>query len=296
MDDLRGKVAVVTGAASGMGRAFACRLAAEGMAVALADVDDAGLQNAVGEIRAAGADAIAVRTDVRYGEEVQRLADRTIDAFGAVHVVCNNAGVETGAAFADIAESAWRWVLEVNVMGVIHGCRIFLPLIRRAGEGHIVNTGSGASFSAVLPTFAPYVTSKFAVLGLTEALDLELRGNHENIGVSLLAPGPVRTRMSEAERHRPADVPATASGSEHRQILDLIDETTGEVGIEPEDVAEMIVDAIRSRRFYVLTHPDDPIAAVRARLEAMQGGPPLEPMTMAQRFSMAERFPEADGE
>jgi NAD(P)-dependent dehydrogenase (short-subunit alcohol dehydrogenase family) len=262
------------------------------MAVALADVDEAGLRHAVEEIRATGAQAIGVRTDVRHGEEVQRLADQTMDAFGAVHVVCNNAGVEIGAPFADIAESAWRWVLDVNVMGVIHGCRIFLPLIRRAGEGHIVNTGSGASFSAVLPTFAPYVTSKFAVLGLTESLDLELRGANENIGVSLLAPGPVRTRMSEAERNRPEDVPPTEPCSEHRQILDLIDQATGNVGIEPEDVAEMIVDAIRTRRFYVLTHPEDPIAAVRARLHAMQDGPPLEPMSPAQRFNMADRFAE----
>jgi NAD(P)-dependent dehydrogenase (short-subunit alcohol dehydrogenase family) len=296
MEDLRGRVAVVTGAAGGMGRAFACRFAAEGMAVTLADVDQTGLQDAVAEIRATGAEAIGVRTDVRYGEEVQRLADRTIEAFGAVHVVCNNAGVEIGAPFADIPESAWRWVLDVNVMGVVHGCRVFLPLIRHAGEGHIVNTGSGASFSAVLPTFGPYVTSKFAVLGLTESLDMELRGNNENIGVSLLAPGPVRTRMSEAERNRPQDVPATASDSEHRQILDLIDEATGDVGIEPEEVADMIVDAIRSRRFYVLTHPDDPITAVRARLDAMQGGPALQPMTMAERFSMAERFTEGNEE
>jgi NAD(P)-dependent dehydrogenase (short-subunit alcohol dehydrogenase family) len=265
------------------------------MAVALADVDEAGLRKAVEEIRATGANAIGVPTDVRHGEEVQRLADEAMDAFDAVHVVCNNAGVEIGAPFADIAESAWRWVLDVNVMGVIHGCRIFLPLIRRAGEGHIVNTGSGASFSAVLPTFAPYVTSKFAVLGLTESLDMELRGNGEDIGVSLLAPGPVRTRMSEAERNRPEDVPATAPDSEHRQILDLIDEATGEVGIDPAEVAEMIIDAIRTRRFYVLTHPDDPIAAVRARLDAMQGGPPLEPLSMAQRFNMAERFAE-DGD
>jgi NAD(P)-dependent dehydrogenase (short-subunit alcohol dehydrogenase family) len=292
MRDLAGRVAVVTGAASGMGRAFADRFAAAGMEVALADVEAAPLNAAVEQIRATGADAIGVRTDVRHAADVQRLADRTVEAFGAVHIVCNNAGVEFGAPFAEIPESAWQWVLDVNLMGVVHGCRIFLPLIRQAGEGHIVNTGSGSSFSAVLPTFAPYITSKFAVLGLSESLDMELRGNGEDIGVSLLAPGPIRTRMSQAERNRPDEVPASAPGSDHRQVLEMIDKVTGEVGMDPPEVAELVVDAIRTRRFYVLTHPDDPIAAVRARLAAMEGGPPLEPLTPAQRFEMAERFTE----
>src|SRR6185369_5791703 len=134
---------------------------------------------------ATGAEAIGVRVDVRFEQDVQRLADRTIEAFGAVHVLCNNAGVETGGAFADIPVNSWQWVLDVNLWGVIHGCRIFLPLIRRSGEGHIVNTGSGASFNASLPTFAPYITSKFAVLGLSESLDMELRANGEDIRVSL---------------------------------------------------------------------------------------------------------------
>jgi NAD(P)-dependent dehydrogenase (short-subunit alcohol dehydrogenase family) len=284
MEELAGKVAVVTGAASGMGRAFAVRFAAEGMKVALADVEEGPLREAVDELRAGGAEAIGVPTDVRREDEVQRLADRTVEAFGAVHVACNNAGVETGAPFADIPMSAWQWVMDVNVMGVIHGCRIFLPLIRRAGHGHIVNTGSGASFSAVLPTFAPYITSKFAVLGLSESLDMELRAGGEDIGVSLLAPGPIKTRMPDAERNRDGDVPATSADSPHGQVLDMIRQVTNDVGMEPREVADIVVDAIRTRRFYVLTHPDDPIAAVRARLAAMEGGPPLEPMTVAQRF------------
>jgi NAD(P)-dependent dehydrogenase (short-subunit alcohol dehydrogenase family) len=289
MEELRGKVAVVTGAASGIGRAFAERFAAEGMKVVLADVENRPLEAAVDEICATGAEAIGVRTDVRLEDEVQSLADRAIEAFGSVHVLCNNAGVETGAPFAEIPASAWRWVLDVNVMGVINGCRIFLPLIRRAGQGHIVNTGSGASFSAVLPTFAPYITSKFAVLGLTESLDMELRAGDEDIGVSLLAPGPIRTRMSQAERNRPSDVPATSSESSHGQVLGLIEQVTDEVGLDPSQVAEMVVDAIRVRRFYVLTHPDDPIAAVRARLAAMDGGPPLQPMSIVERFSEMTR-------
>jgi NAD(P)-dependent dehydrogenase (short-subunit alcohol dehydrogenase family) len=289
MEELGGKVAVVTGAASGIGRAFADRFAAEGMKVVLADVEDGPLERAVDEIRATGAEAIAVHTDVRFEAEVKNLSQRTIEAFGSVHVLCNNAGVETGAPFAEIPASAWRWVIDVNIMGVIHGCRIFLPLIRRAGQGHIVNTGSGASFSAVLPTFAPYIASKFAVLGLTESLDMELRAGGEDIGVSLLAPGPIRTRMSEAERNRPSDVPATSSDSAHAEVLGLIRRVTDEVGLDPSAVAEMVVDAIRSRRFYVLTHPDDPTAAVRARLAAMEGGPPLQPVSMAERFSETTR-------
>jgi NAD(P)-dependent dehydrogenase (short-subunit alcohol dehydrogenase family) len=272
MDTFSGKVAVVTGAASGIGRALADRFASEGMAVVLADVEQGPLQAAVEQIVSNGGRAIGVRTDVRYEEQVQALADQTIDAFGVAHILCNNAGVAAGAPFADIPMSAWKWVIDVNLYGVIHGCRIFLPLMRQQGEGWIVNTGSSTSFDASAPTFAPYSASKFAVLGLTENLDLELRASEENIGISLLAPGPVRTQMVDSERNRPSEVPATEPGTARATILDNIRSHTEAYGLEPAAVAEMVIDGIRRRQFFILTDPEPALAAVGGRLDRMTGG------------------------
>jgi NAD(P)-dependent dehydrogenase (short-subunit alcohol dehydrogenase family) len=272
---LHDKVAVVTGAASGVGLGLALRFADEGMRVVLADIETAALERAVDLVRNRGAQAIGVPTDVRFEEHVQRLADRTIDAFGAVHVLCNNAGVETGGAFTDIPASSWKWVLDVNLFGVIHGCRIFLPLIRRQGQGHIVNTGSGASFSAALPTMAPYATSKFAVLGLSESLDMELRASGEDIHVSLLAPV-ARTRMMDAERNRPDDVPSTEADPARRSLMAAIAAGTAAFGLDPAEVAALVVDAIRDERFFVIVNPAPALAAVRGRLAWMQDGPASE--------------------
>jgi NAD(P)-dependent dehydrogenase (short-subunit alcohol dehydrogenase family) len=272
MQELEGRVAVVTGAASGIGRALAVRFAQEGMRVVLADVDDAGLADAVQEIAATGAEAIAARTDVSRAEEVQALADRAVEAFGGVHVVCNNAGVETGALFSEIPVAAWEWVLGVNLWGVLHGCRTFLPLLREQGEGPIVNSCWGASFSTGLPTFGPYTTSKFAVLALSECLDIELRAAGEDIGVSLLAPGVVTTRMPDAERNRPEGVPSTEDDPLRHEILESLRAATREVGMDPAEVAGMVVDAIREQRFFVLTHPTDAIAGMHRRLQWMESG------------------------
>lgn len=272
MQELEGRVAVVTGAASGIGRALAERFAAEGMKVVLADVELAPLEAAVDALRAGGAEAIGVPTDVSRADEVQALADRTIEAFGAVHVVCNNAGVESGGTLAEIPLATWEWVLGVNFWGVLHGCRTFLPLLRAQGEGHIVNTASVAAFDAGLPTFAPYAASKFAVLALSESLDIELRGGDEPIGLSLLAPGVVRTNMPAAERNRPEGVPATGDDPVRAALLARLARLADSVGLEPADVAGMVVDAIRARRFFVLTHPENALEGVRKRLRWMEGG------------------------
>jgi NAD(P)-dependent dehydrogenase (short-subunit alcohol dehydrogenase family) len=272
MRELRGRVAVVTGAASGIGRALADRFSAEGMNVVLADVETAPLVAAVEEIRTTGADAIGVPADVSKLEDVEELAGRTIEAFGAVHVVCNNAGVESGARFADIPLQTWEWVVGVNFWGVLYGCRTFLPLIREQGEGHIVNTASVAAFKTGLPTFAPYCVTKFAVLALSECLEIELRSAGENIGVSLLAPGVVNTQMPKAERNRPEGVPSTREDPLRREILELLETAAATVGMAPSEVANQVVDAIRTQRFFVLTHPDDALDAVRQRLRWMEHG------------------------
>jgi NAD(P)-dependent dehydrogenase (short-subunit alcohol dehydrogenase family) len=272
--ELEGRVAVVTGAASGIGRGLAERFAAEGMKVVLADVEAEPLEEAVETIRASGGEAIGVRTDVSREADVQALADATIAEFGAVHVLANNAGVETGAAFGDISVPAWEWVLGVNLWGVLHGCRIFLPLIRAQGEGHIVNTASLAAFATGLPTFAPYTTTKFAILAASECLELELLAGGEKVGVSLLCPGVVKTRMPDAERNRPDGVAFSETIPMRQSILGQLRRLAAEKGMEPSEVAGMVVDAIRERRFFVLTHPDEAFAAMERRIDWMRTGVP----------------------
>lgn len=274
MEQFEGRVAVVTGAASGIGKALAERFAAEGMKVVLADVEPEPLDAAVEAIRSTGADVLGVRTDVSSAEQVQALADATLERFGAVHILCNNAGVETGAAFADIPQRAWEWVLDLNLWGVLHGCRIFLPLIREQGEGHVVNTASLAAFATGLPTFAPYTTSKFAILAASECLALELLAGGEDIGVTVLCPGVVNTRMPDAEPNRPADVPSSESDPMRQSILGQLRSLAAGTGMDPAEVAGMVVDAIRERRFFVLTHPEEAFAAVERRLEWMRTGVP----------------------
>jgi NAD(P)-dependent dehydrogenase (short-subunit alcohol dehydrogenase family) len=275
MKSLRGKVAVVTGAASGVGLGMAERFAEEGMKVVLADVEEAPLKAAAERISSRGAEAVAVRTDVRFEAEVRHLADSAMAAFGGVHVLCNNAGVETGGTFSEISSESWKWVLDVNLWGVIHGCRVFLPLLREQEEAHIVNTGSGASFSAALPTFAPYVTSKFAVLGLSESLDMELRANDERIRVSFLAPI-ARTRMPDSERNRPSEVPSTEDDPLRTKVLDAIRAHTAHNGLDPAEFAELVVDAIRAERFFVVVQPEASIAALEERIAWLKGGPAAE--------------------
>jgi NAD(P)-dependent dehydrogenase (short-subunit alcohol dehydrogenase family) len=287
MDVLTDRVAVVTGAASGIGFGIAERFAAEGMKVVLADVEADALEAAVAALRDRGAEAIGVRTDVTRPDDIEALAARTIAAYGQVNVLCNNAGVEGGALFADMSRRTWEWVMAVNFWGVLDGCRIFLPHLRAAGEGHIVNTASHAAFATGIPTFHAYISSKAAVAAMTANLALELGTTDPQIGVSLLVPGMVKTNMNASERNRPSDVPATDTDPLRRGIHDDIERATQAEGLEPADVAALVVDGIRHRRYWLLTNPEMTLGASRGMTDWMDGGaPPLPPLAEdAQRLA-----------
>ena len=244
MDTLAGKVGVITGAASGIGRALAVRFAAEGMRLVLADIEPGPLDDVRGAI---GGGAIARVTDVSQANEVDALRDATVEAFGTAHVVVNNAGVSTSAPVWTFTDDVWRWVLGVNLWGVIYGVRAFAPLLVAQGEGHIVNT---SSMQGLAPTRGggPYAVSKSAVVALSEVLREDLRAAGSPVGVSVLCPGPVRTHIYDSERNRPADLDLPG-GREPAQVKAFLDAK----GAEPDAVADLVVHAVKTDRFYVLT-------------------------------------------
>ncbi|UZF48524.1 SDR family NAD(P)-dependent oxidoreductase [Rhodococcus rhodochrous] len=271
MKVLNHRVAVVTGAASGIGLALARRLAVEGMHIVLADVEPDALEEATEQVRADGAEAIGIRTDVRDLGAVQELAARTIEEFGAVHLVCNNAGVETGGSFLEIPDGAWRWVMDVNFYGVLNGCRVFLPFLAEQPEAHIVNTASVAAFTSGTATMTPYCVSKSAILSLSESLAIELHSSNSPVGLSLLAPGPVNTRMPDAERNLPEGLEPARDPQRVAMMAELRAKAQ-HAGLDPSEVAGMTVNAIRDNQFYVLPHPEMALAGVRRRLQWMETG------------------------
>lgn len=272
MEELDGKVAVVTGAASGIGAALAGRFASEGMRVVLADVEVGPLQDAADKLAADGAEVLAVPTDVSRGDNVDRLANAAVEAFGPVHVLCNNAGVGAGGLLSDLTTEDWEWVLGVNLWGVIHGIRAFLPGMLAHGEvGHIVNTASLAGLVSA-PMMGPYGASKFAVVGISEALYHELQLTGSRIGASVLCPGWVNTQIHASERNRPAGSGSTdaglgAAGDPRAEMLRSILAS----GMAPDAVADLVLGAIRDGRFYVLTHPEM-TPAVESRMRGILNG------------------------
>jgi len=255
VEQLSGKVAVVTGAASGIGLAMARAFAAEGMKLVLADVDAAvldGAAAALGEV----AEVTARPCDVSVAAEVDALRDAAVERFGAAHVICNNAGVSTGGPIWAHEPADWDWVLGVNLHGVVNGIRAFTPLLIEQGEGHIVNTASMAGLTSP-PFMGVYNVSKHAVVTASETLygDLALFGA-DGVGVSVLCPGWVRTRIHEAGRNRPGGDPAMEA--EAGDAAGLREHVAGLIagGLDPDDVARLVVDAVRTRRFYILTHPE----------------------------------------
>ena len=269
MKDLKGKVAVVTGGASGIGRAMAERFAAEGMKVVLADIEEGALARAESEMRAAGATVASKRTDVSQGEDVEALARFTVDTFGAVHVLCNNAGVGVGGNSWQQTEADWEWVLGVNLWGVIHGIRAFVPIMLEQGdECHVVNTASGAGLHT-RPWLAMYCASKHAVVALSECLHHELSLTGSKVKVSVLCPAVVNTRIGESERNRP-DVLRNAADAgvpgQQMQAMEQAFRALLATGLPPEQVAGAVVDAIKAERFYIITH-EETKGRVRSRMQ-----------------------------
>ncbi len=257
MRDFEGKVAVVTGGSGGIGRGMAEQFAAAGMKIVLADIDEAGLEQARAEMAAAGADVLTVRTDVSNRADVEALAGHAVDAFGAVHILCNNAGLNSTPepALWEIPYEEWQTVVGVNFWGVLNGIHVFVPLMLAQGtEGHIVNTASAAGLGS-RPGLSTYVSTKAAVVALSESLHHELAKRDAKLKASVLCPGRIRTpvRMGGYQRPRRERTESEAD-SEGRLML-------------PTEVGDLVLDAIREERFYILTHPDAIKARVRSRAD-----------------------------
>jgi NAD(P)-dependent dehydrogenase (short-subunit alcohol dehydrogenase family) len=279
MREFDGKVAVVTGAASGIGLGLATRFAQERMKVVLADVEEEALEAAVTDLRRQELDVVGVLTDVSNEASVQSLAQQTLDAFGKVHVLCNNAGVAGaggGPMAWDWTMKDWQWVFGVNFWGVVHGIRAFLPImIAQDEEGHVVNT---ASMAGLLPGGGIYGVTKHAVVALSESLYTQLKVTNAKVGVSVLCPGFVHTNISDSERNRPAELSEATEeplDATRQAMRDMIRQRIA-TGMEPMDVAGIVLEAIRSDQFWITT-TDEFDAVVRARHDGIlaRSNPPL---------------------
>jgi NAD(P)-dependent dehydrogenase (short-subunit alcohol dehydrogenase family) len=273
MKDFAGKVAVVTGAASGIGLGMATRFAQEGMKVVMADVEEPVLEASVTKLRQAEHDVLGVVTDVSSGASVEALRDKALEMYGKVHVLCNNAGVGGRGAAAEIwgaTEKDWQWALGVNLWGVIHGVRAFIPsMLAHGEEGHIVNTSSAAGLT---PGTRVYSVTKHGVVSYTEALFYDLQHAGSKLHCSVLCPGIINTNIMYSTRNRPDGLLDAGSGREltpdGKARADRVKEIAETTGMEPSELAGLVVNAIRDEQFWILTHDyyDD---AIRERMEGI---------------------------
>jgi NAD(P)-dependent dehydrogenase (short-subunit alcohol dehydrogenase family) len=257
MREFKGKVAVITGAASGIGLGIAERCVREGMNVVLADIGEADLAKAEADLKAAGGSVLSVRTDVSKRSDVEELARRAFGAFGGVHLLFNNAGVAAGGPPWEATWNDWEWVIGVNLWGVIHGVKVFTTLMmEQKTECHIVNTASAAGL--ISSGFsAPYAVTKHAVVALSENLFLTLQQRKSLVKVSVLCPGVVRTNIADVERNRPEDLRNEAVPlSEEMQARRTAMRAVIAAGMSPGEVADIVFDAIEKEKFYILTHPE----------------------------------------
>ena len=255
MEDLNGKVAFVTGGASGIGFALAEAFANEGSKIVLADIEAEALKAAEGKLLASGAEVIGVQCDVASHASVASAADRAVEAFGKVHILCNNAGVAPSGALDETTVEDWQWCLGVNLMGVVHGVQVLVPKIKAQGEGgHVINTASIAGLLA-LPTLGIYTATKYAVVGISETLRGEL--GPAGIGVSVLCPSFVKTRLHEGHRNRPKGLGAGPEKPDAFMTQMLAAAT------EPSVIAQRVVRGIKRDDFYIFPHTD-----VKAGIEA----------------------------
>jgi NAD(P)-dependent dehydrogenase (short-subunit alcohol dehydrogenase family) len=281
LHDLKGGAAVITGAGSGFGREFARLGAREGMKLVLADVQRDALDATVAELRSAGAEVVGEVVDVADSAQVARLADRAFEAFGAVQLLMNNAGVGGGGYLWENTDSDWDWVLGVNLMGVVHGIQHFVPRMLEANRGgapgHIVNTASMAGWLAA-PLMGIYNVSKHAVVALSETLYHDLKLAQSTIGVTALCPAFVPTGIAESHRNRPATLASAAPPTASQRTAQAASEKAVASGrMTAAQVAELTFAAVRENRFYVFTHPQI-LPSVQARFDAaLRGDPPADP-------------------
>ena len=270
MKEFRDKVAVITGGAGGIGLGMAERFAKEGMKIVLADVEEKALIQAERELRNKGTTVLSVVTDVSKSRDVEELARRTIDAFGAVHLLCNNAGVSVRTTIWEGTVNDWQWVMGVNLWGVIHGVRTFIPImLGQTAESHIVNTASLAGLTS-FPGIGIYKVTKFGVVTLSETLYHELKSRGANIKVSVLCPGFVKTRFSDSERNRPTELlndykeELSPEAEKRRQAWR---QGVTQHGMTPKQVADCVIEAIRAEKFYILADASEAKAQVTLRME-----------------------------
>ena len=280
MQAFKDKVAVITGAASGIGRAIADKCAAEGMKVVLADIDEKGLAGAEAELKETGATVLAIPTDVSKEYEIKELAQKALDQFGGVHLLVNNAAVYTTGTVWENTVSDWEWVLGINLMGVINGVRIFVPImLEQDTEAHIVNVSSmtGLSRSSNMGT---YTVSKHGIVALSETLFYDLAERDAKVKVSVLCPGAVNTPVAEAARRRHIemeDVPGERKMTpEDERLIERLGRLF-KTGMDPNEVADKVFDAIREEKFYIITHPEQKVRVKRRMDDILEERNPTLP-------------------
>lgn len=287
MKEFIDKVAVITGAASGIGRALAERCAQEGMKVVLADVEEDALGLAEKDIKATGVSTLSVTTDVSKASDVEALAQRTLDTFGAVHLLCNNAGVGSGETVWGSTLLDWQWVLGVNLWGVIHGVHFFVPsMLEQNTECHVVNTASFAGIITVAHN-GPYGVSKHGVVALSEILYRELAERNSNIGVSVLCPGWINTRILDSARNRPAELQnkpeedkKTLEDASFPASLQNARQCVTD-GMPPSQVADLVFNALKESKFYIFPNAEPFKERIHARMEDIISG--RNPTTFASK-------------